>query len=408
MQKRFCRKTAAVSALMLLFLTGCHETADAPIVALKQNARTENTIAWNKNLTIEEQVLAPEKYRDTFYGDKGNLEVKIDADVILPDAEGFKIKNVTPRDFTREDLEQIKQALPGGSQMEEMEDQTQGADEIHLEAEVDGEKYRLSMSNSSSDLVKWSSLIFSREQMDTLEMNTTIKKLRKEGKTLLKEMGLTDYVLGGEESTIESTVFSDESDVSGTMPEELWENFTLCYTKKVDGIPITYTSQNPDMLMTSKDAYGIAKTDGVYGENMGEYWKEERIQLIYDGKGLLNFFWSQPYSITDGSDEYVFLLPFSEIHQIFESVIMANYGEPEINTSISVHQIRLGYMRVLDKENLQAAKLVPVWDFFGTVQRSIFYQDGNTGYIEDQGDPYYSLVTINAMDGTIIDRSFGY
>jgi hypothetical protein len=43
--------------------------------------------------------------------------------------------------------------------------------------------------------------------------------------------------------------------------------------------------------------------------------------------------------------------------------------------------------------------LVPAWDLMGT------WQSGN----EDAfNDAYGSLLTINAADGTVIDRGFGY
>lgn len=42
--------------------------------------------------------------------------------------------------------------------------------------------------------------------------------------------------------------------------------------------------------------------------------------------------------------------------------------------------------------------MVPVWDFFGvrTIDR------------ERYDDAYSSLFTINAIDGTVIDRNYGY
>jgi hypothetical protein len=43
--------------------------------------------------------------------------------------------------------------------------------------------------------------------------------------------------------------------------------------------------------------------------------------------------------------------------------------------------------------------MVPVWDFFGVIT-------GANGDITD--DPERSLLTINAVDGSIIDRDLGY
>ena len=43
-------------------------------------------------------------------------------------------------------------------------------------------------------------------------------------------------------------------------------------------------------------------------------------------KGWQIFYWYDPYTVTDLSDEYVFLLPFSDIEKIFEEMMTAKYA----------------------------------------------------------------------------------
>ena len=50
--------------------------------------------------------------------------------------------------------------------------------------------------------------------------------------------------------------------------------------------------------------------------------------------------------------------------------------------------------------------LVPVWDFFGTRKTETEY-DGES-YSDTTDYPTWSYLTINAVDGSIIDRSLGY
>ena len=64
-----------------------------------------------------------------------------------------------------------------------------------------------------------------------------------------------------------------------------------------------------------------------------------------------------------------------------------------------MNDIRLGYARVLKQDETGVGLLVPAWDFFGTVTDA-------DGAVFD--DPDQSLLTINAIDGTIIDRAAGY
>ena len=55
-------------------------------------------------------------------------------------------------------------------------------------------------------------------------------------------------------------------------------------------------------------------------------------------------------------------------------------------------------MVLQDKNNPLEYILTPVWDFFGS--RTTDY--GEFAYTD------YSLCTINATDGTVIDRKYGY
>ena len=69
--------------------------------------------------------------------------------------------------------------------------------------------------------------------------------------------------------------------------------------------------------------------------------------------------------------------------------------------NITVTAVRLGLMRIIEKDNNDTAYLVPVWDFFGT-----YDSDGGTLVIGEDG--YETLLTINAVDGSVIDRTLGY
>lgn len=71
---------------------------------------------------------------------------------------------------------------------------------------------------------------------------------------------------------------------------------------------------------------------------------------------------------------------------------------------IIIKEVRLGYMRVKDRETLSEGTLVPVWDFFGSWTTT----GGSFTQPLVFEDSYTSLFTINAMDGTVIDRDLGY
>ena len=62
-------------------------------------------------------------------------------------------------------------------------------------------------------------------------------------------------------------------------------------------------------------------------------------------------------------------------------------------------------MRVMSKDKPDCYEYIPVWDFFGT-QQSRKTKDGEV--VSDHTWPFISYFTVNAIDGTVIDRNYGY
>ena len=208
---------------------------------------------------------------------------------------------------------------------------------------------------------------------------------KKEAGQLVSEMGMTEFAVNGEEYFKKYSY--DELDDTET--QEIGYGFH--FTRMVDGIPVTYTHE-----------------PGTAVEGNESAWPYERLDFIY-GEGRLNSFeWENPYQLEKLSDEYVFLLPFSEIQGIFEKMLVKKYGDffdgMDISVDFNIDEVRLGYARVMEKGNPMEGQLVPVWDFFGS--QTIHYPDNSEPCIT-QG-PYESWLTILAADGTVMDRGLGY
>ena len=75
-----------------------------------------------------------------------------------------------------------------------------------------------------------------------------------------------------------------------------------------------------------------------------------------------------------------------------------------MKVNFQINEVRLGYMRVREDGNAGEATMIPVWDFIGT--RSITYEGEEAAY--DESSVFNSWITVNALDGTIIDRDLGY
>ena len=134
--------------------------------------------------------------------------------------------------------------------------------------------------------------------------------------------------------------------------------------------------------------------------------KSEKIRIFIDDEGIFALVWNAPHVLEEVEYKAVSLLPFEKIRGIFESMIMVKNKQVEDGTllrdkNITVTAVRLGLMRIIEKDNNDTAYLVPVWDFFGT-----YDSDGGTLVIGEDG--YESLLTINAVDGSVIDRTLGY
>ncbi len=164
-----------------------------------------------------------------------------------------------------------------------------------------------------------------------------------------------------------------------------WE---VRYTRQVNGVPITCTNDSyVSMNVTSDGAYQIP-------------WPYESLAFYVNDAGIVGMKWLSPYDIGEAVTEDSSLLDFADVMGVFEKMyIVDNNG---LKADVTVDAIRLGYARILKQDEFGVGLLVPVWDFFGTIT-------GENGTIRDKwDDPDASLLTINAIDGSIIDRSLGY
>ena len=84
---------------------------------------------------------------------------------------------------------------------------------------------------------------------------------------------------------------------------------------------------------------------------------------------------------------------------------MAGFVSDENFRTCHITRITLGYSRIYDPmSDNSAGTLVPVWDFFGSLDVGL----EDTLARDSQGCFTRSLLTINAIDGTVIDRELGY
>ena len=174
----------------------------------------------------------------------------------------------------------------------------------------------------------------------------------------------------------------------------LLKGYRLEYVREVNSIPLTYSNV--------RYAHDDSDMNAVFS------WAYERMTLIMDDSGIVEMVWESPYQFFDTVVEDTALLPFDKIKDVFEKMIVINsVDEADKGADFIIADVRLGFTRITEQNSLKQGLLIPVWDFFGS--KTVYFK-----YTTGKEDSYtvreagQSLLTINAIDGSIIDREKGY
>ncbi|MDO4339380.1 MAG: DUF6034 family protein [Eubacteriales bacterium] len=178
--------------------------------------------------------------------------------------------------------------------------------------------------------------------------------------------------------------------------------YTLHYTRKLNGIPITYDKAFGGAVTSSEEEIG--------GET--ETWGIEFLDINVTKNGISSVKFIDQYDIGDVKTKNVKLMSFPEIMEIYEKMMIVknadvfNYAQ---SVTFRIDRIVFGYCRIYEPStDSTTGLLVPVWDFFG--EETPVYDDENKfeeGFVEGMTE-YKSCLTVNAIDGSIINRNVGY
>lgn len=202
----------------------------------------------------------------------------------------------------------------------------------------------------------------------------------------LSKMGLDEYQYyeGGLYNEVEDIRYGvDMSDNC----QKYSPRYILRYMRNVDGAFVTFDS-------AMKHAEGW---NG--GEYMKKEWSVECVELRVTDEGIIGFDYNSPLEMMETVVEKSALKSFDEVKGIFEQMVMVANAQEDITKldmkSIQIDRVRLGYVRVSEADSYDTGLLIPAWDFIG---REISNKYGGYG----------SFLTVNAIDGSVIDRTLGY
>lgn len=173
--------------------------------------------------------------------------------------------------------------------------------------------------------------------------------------------------------------------------------YSFSYTRMYRGIPVTNVEASVSLGTDDPDVsdYPEAEYTKVYDS--------ERLTVYVDDTGVVELYWYHPDEEESVLSQNVELKPFNEIiKKAKDNIFFKNYTAYGSKCNIYITCIKLGMMRIMSKDAPGEYMMVPVWDFIGNHEHIM---DGESHWL-DFGDQSY--VTINAIDGSHINRDWGY
>lgn len=281
-------------------------------------------------------------------------------------------------------------------------------------ATVDGTEWEVSIRNDTD--YGWTSAYIERTDCKYRKYDAPLSAVSKEeavaqGNALMQELGI-GYAL----------VDAQPSQEYGEVGNRIWK---LYYAPSVNGIPVS--GSRMDRMETWDDGtqhpryqYWVYSASEEINPDIVS-WKLESIYLDVSKEGILSFHWMAPSTQPVVQQAQSALLPFEEIASIANTMLpevivgpketpltkLDQYNGFDTRMDVDITKVSLSLMRIRDKGSLQGT-IVPVWDFWGTSDwydaepNAYGYQEKGMNY------EYQPMLTLNAVDGTVVDRQLGY
>lgn len=281
-------------------------------------------------------------------------------------------------------------------------------------ATVDGIKWEVSIRNDIDG--GWTAAYIERTDYKYRDYSIQLPDASKEesiarGNALMQALGLQDFVL------------TDAQQWSVELPGDngIWR---LYYAPTVNGFPIAgarqdITQTHDGTVYQDYQYWDYACKDSENPDTVS--WYLENILLDVGKDGVLRFAWMAPSTQPVVRQAESTLLPFEEIASIADTMLpevivgpketpltqLDQYNGFDTRMDVDITKVSLSLMRIRDKGSLQGT-IVPVWDFWGT---SDWYDAEPNAYgYQEKGMNYdfQPMLTLNAVDGTVVDRQLGY
>lgn len=292
------------------------------------------------------------------------------------------------------------------------------AEEFNVEAELGGPSPAVLWVSKSPEryytfkFINGVEYIYNSAHAETgdLPIRTTRQEAIAIAEKLVRDIGFDDFALA---AVCKTTKLGSEMDIISAEYQSAMA-YCVVFTRVVDGLQTTYGAT---------DSIGFE-----HGDRARTTWYYETLMVMVDDGGVANVIFKGNTERTDAVKANVSLMEFPGMMEQALKHLQADYAYIEnqhvgegVRTEgieIELTGAKLGYMRVRAKDQ-GSCTLIPVWDLYGT--RVYHYNESDVERLKkadsdfkglesvqtyDSG--YRPLLTVNALDGSAIDRSLGY
>ena len=441
--------------LALTMLSGC----GAP------QAQTEPTTV-NQAMLIEKSGQAQESYTfpERFTGDwtsqEGKLTIHADAPVVAEQGVVLPTATVTPREFTQEDVEKLLTVFLKGEPLygfvqtkQELQKSLDYINSPEWQSDPDGPvQTPEQLESRRKELNAWYTAEIAKAPeekpiiygfsdstdptriggsavVDDVEYEVSIWNqvgqpwtkasiIRHDYKYVEKQDwgGISKEEAIAQADALVQALRLDAMELDDVQQQDTGE-WQLCYMPTVNGFRLPSIRQ--DVVEThegEKISHFQYFTYHASEETNADpvSWPMESV-LIHVGKdGILDFTWQSPSGEMIVKEKQTALLPFEEIASIANTMLPVVIVGPKSHSlvdldringfdtkmDVEITKVSLTLMRIRDKGSLQGT-IVPVWDFWGP----------SSWYRADEQPQNYDtqpMLTLNAIDGTVVSRELGY
>lgn len=449
-----------ILTLSALLCSACQPTPEQEIVKQKSEALFVESITATVEPEKDFKMQVSQHIKQDVAAENAIIKISIDADVEIPDVDVYPVVKVSkskfsretlqkvytilthdtveievfPRAYYKESLDQLLDLRDSGDldkydSLEELNEAIEAQQKVVAEApekavtkEVDfddfspvlfyisneetqqvgcyeqAEEYYIDCVNDIFELKYLNAQVLDESSINRIQPRVeagsiqlvmpeiTKEEGQQQAEQLIFDLGLSeDFVLTGSRAAGKSELYRDETgQVDGV--------YEYLFVRQIAGVPVTFFN-----VIMSSDI-----------ENPSSYaapWYYEKIRVFVDDSGIWSFIWNGPCKVEEVVNYNAQLLPFDEILKTFERMVGYKYAgiqEAELtdDSAVTVTRIQLGLVRVIEKNDLGTAYLVPAWTFFGAEIIDDWSSSGCDGYDH--------ILIINALDGSVIDPEVGY